>query len=48
MLNIAFADLRHELRAFEINNNMLTSRRSIEQLLDEFDGVLKKRIAFFS
>lgn len=47
MLNIAFADLRHELRAFEINN-MLTSRRSIEQLLDEFDGALKKRIAFLS
>ncbi|CAL9043396.1 unnamed protein product, partial [Musa banksii] len=40
-------DLRHELRAFEINN-MLTSRRSIEQLLDEFDGALKKRIAFLS
>ncbi|XP_042445872.1 exopolyphosphatase PRUNE1-like [Zingiber officinale] len=34
-------DLREELRAFEIDN-MLTSRRSIEKLLEEFNMMLRR------
>jgi len=36
-----FSGSKEELRAFDINNKLI-SRRSIERLLEEFSGVVKK------